>query len=70
VKFHPRAYASAEFFYESVYRKWSDTALYAGCQLSLVSRVKLDAYYEHQNNTGRTPNQQLNQLGLALSIFF
>jgi hypothetical protein len=32
--------------------------------------VELNPYYEHQNNTGKSPNQQLNQLGLILSLFF
>jgi len=30
----------------------------------------LNPYYEHQNNTGKKPNQQLNQFGLVLDIQF
>jgi hypothetical protein len=26
--------------------------------------MEFDPYYEHQNNTGKSPNQQLNQLGV------
>ena len=26
--------------------------------------------YEHQNNTGARPNQQLDQLGIILNLFF
>jgi hypothetical protein len=32
--------------------------------------VEFNPYYEHQNNTGKKPNQVLNQLGLQLSFFF
>jgi Protein of unknown function (DUF2490) len=68
--YHPAPYASVEFFYESQYSKWSDTALYAGCLLPIGKHVELNPYYEHQNNTGKSPNQQLNQLGAILSLFF
>jgi hypothetical protein len=68
--YHPAPYASVEFFYESQYNKWSDTALYAGCLFPIGKHVELNPYYEHQNNTGKSPNQQLNQLGLILNLFF
>ena len=68
--YHPAPYVSAEFFYESQYRKWSDTALYAGCIFPIGRHVEFDPYYEHQNNTGRSPNQQLDQLGVILNLFF
>ena len=66
--YHPAPYAAVEFFYQSQYSKWSDTAIYAGCIFPMGKRVEFDPYYEHQNNTGKSPNQQLNQLGLRLSI--
>jgi hypothetical protein len=68
--YHPAPYASVEPFYESQYNKWSDTAIYAGCLFPIGKHVELNPYYEHQNNTGKSPNQQLNQLGLILSFFF
>lgn len=68
--YHLSPYASVEFFYESQYEKWSDTAIYAGCLLPFGKHVQLDPYYEHQNNTGKAPNRQLNQLGLILNLFF
>jgi hypothetical protein len=68
--YHPTPYARAEFFYASEYRKWSTTVLYAGCSFPLGKRLELDPYYEHQNNTGKSPNQQLNQFGLILNLFF
>lgn len=68
--YHPALYASAEFFYESQYSKWSDTAIYAGCLFPIRKHLEFNPYYEHQNNTGKSPNQQLNQLGLVLSLYF
>jgi hypothetical protein len=68
--YHPAPYASVEFFYQSEYRKWSDTAIYGGCLFPLGKHLELDPYYEHQNNTGKSPNQQLNQLGIVLSVYF
>jgi hypothetical protein len=68
--YHPALYASAEFFYESQYSKWSDTAIYAGCLFPIGKHLEFNPYYEHQNITGKSPNQQLNQLGLVLSLYF
>ena len=68
--YHFSPYASAEFFYESRYSKWSDTAIYAGCLFPIGRHVELNPYYEHQNNTGSSPNQHYNQLGLMLNLHF
>jgi hypothetical protein len=68
--YHPVPYASAEFFFESQYGKWSDTAIYAGCRFPIGKHLNFTPYYEHQNNTGKSPNQQLNQLGLMLNLYF
>ncbi len=68
--YHPAPYLSAEFFYESQYSKWSTTALYAGCLFPIGKHVQLDPYYEHENNTGKAPNQQINAFGLALNLLF
>jgi hypothetical protein len=68
--YHPKPYASAEGFYESQYGKWSTTALYAGCLLPVGKHVQIDPYYEHENNTGKKPNQQVNAAGLILNLHF
>lgn len=68
--YHPAPYASAEPFYESQYGKWSTTQLFAGGLLPLGKHAQLDPYYEHQNNTGKSPNQQVNAGGLILNLFF
>jgi len=68
--YHPAPYVSAEVFYQSQYQKWSTTALYAGCLFPLGKHLELDPYYEHQNTTSKRPNEQLNQFGLILSMYF
>ena len=68
--YHPAAFVSSEFFYESLYSKWADTALYAGFLFPIRRHFELDPYYEHQNNTGQSPNRQLDQLGIILNLFF
>jgi hypothetical protein len=67
--YHPSPHVAAEAFYQSQYQKWSTTALYAGCVFPLGKHLQLDPYYEHQNITGKHPNQQLEQFGLILNIF-
>jgi hypothetical protein len=68
--YHPIPYASVELYYDSKYEKWSSTAVYAGCRLPLGRRVQLDPYYEHENNTGKKPNQQVNAIGVILGLSF
>lgn len=68
--YHPALCASAEFLYESQYSKWSDTAIYAGCLFPMRKRLEFNPYYEYQNIAGKGPNQQFNQLGLVLSLYY
>jgi hypothetical protein len=63
-------YVSAEFWYTSQYEKWSTVSLFAGCLFPLGKRFDFAPYYEHQNNTGTKPNQQLNQFGPVLKVWF
>jgi hypothetical protein len=67
--YHLIPYASAEIYYESQYSKVSTTELYAGIHLPLGKHFQLAPYYEHQNNTGKHPNQQVHGLGLTLNIY-
>jgi hypothetical protein len=68
--YHPAPYVSTEFFYESQYSKWSNTTIDAGFIFTFGKHVEFDPYYEHQNNTGKSPNQQVNALGLILNLYF
>jgi|SRR5271170_5136823 len=67
--YHPAPYSSVEVYYESQYRKWSTTEIYAGCLFPIRRRFELDPYYEHQNNTGKSPNSQLHGIGLILNVY-
>jgi Protein of unknown function (DUF2490) len=68
--YHPTPYIRAEFYYDSRYHKWSDTALYGGCLFPIRRHLEIESYYDHQNSTGESPNQQLNQLGLIFNLYF
>lgn len=68
--YHLIPYVAAEPFYESQYQKWSTTDLYAGCLFPVGKHVQFDIYYQHENNTGKSPNTQQNYIGLALYLFF
>ncbi len=67
--YHPIPYVNAEFYYESQYRKFSTTELYVGSLFPIGKHIQLEAYYEHQNNTGKHPNKQVHGLGLSLNIY-
>jgi hypothetical protein len=68
--YHVTPYLNAEVYYTSQYSKWSTTQLEAGGIFPIGSHVQIDTYYEHQNNTGKKPNEQVNDIGLAAHVFF
>jgi hypothetical protein len=68
--YHPAPYSSVEVYYEEQYQKWSTTEIYAGCIFPLGKHFEVDPYYEHQNNTSKSPNRQVNGLGLILNAYF
>jgi hypothetical protein len=68
--YHLIPYVAAEPYYTSQYSKWSTTALYAGCLFPVGKHVQFNTYYEHENNTGKQPNQSKNSVGLALYLYF
>jgi hypothetical protein len=69
--YHLIPYVAAEPYYESQYKKWSTTQLYAGCLLPVGKHVQFNPYYEHENDTGsKKGNKQENYVGLALYLFF
>ncbi len=68
--YHFIPYVAAEPFYESQYAKWSTTSLYAGFLLPVGKHVQFDPYYEHDNNTGKHPNSQDNDIGLKVNLYF
>jgi hypothetical protein len=40
-----------------------------GLSFSIRKRFEFDTYYEHQNNTGKSPNRQLHGIGLTLNRY-
>jgi len=68
--YHLIPYLAAEPFYESQYAKWSTTSLYAGTLFPLGKHVQFNLYFEHDNNTGKPPNRQINSVGLILNLYF
>lgn len=68
--YHLIPYLAVEPFYESQYSKWSTTSLYAGGLFPIGKHVQFNLYFEHDNNTGKHPNQQVNSLGLILNLYF
>jgi hypothetical protein len=68
--FHPVPYANVEAYYDSKFQKWSSIVIEAGSQFPIRKHTELDIYYEHQNNTGKAPNEQVNAIGLMLNLHF
>jgi hypothetical protein len=68
--YHFIPYVAAEPYYVEKYQEWSTTDLYAGGLFPVGKHTQLNAYYEHENNTGKKPNQQKNSIGLVLNLFF
>ena len=68
--YHLIPYIAAEPYYVSQYQKWSTTDLYAGCLFPVGKHVEFNTYYEHENDTGKSPNRQQNYIGLALYLYF
>jgi len=68
--YHPAPYSSVEVYYESQYKKWSTTEIDVGCLFPIKKHFEFDPYYQHQNNTGKSPNSQVQGIGLTLNIYF
>jgi Protein of unknown function (DUF2490) len=68
--YHLIPYVSAELFYESQYGKISTTSIYAGSLFPVGKHVEFNPYYEHDNDTNKHPNKQVNSVGLATYFFF
>ncbi|MGA3315307.1 MAG: DUF2490 domain-containing protein [Candidatus Korobacteraceae bacterium] len=68
--YHFTPYLRAEAYYDGNFHKWSRTAETAGCIFPFRKRYEVEPYYEHQNETGTSPNRQVDALGLVLSLYF
>lgn len=68
VRFAP--YARVEAFYDSNYEKFSRVSFDVGSTFPIGRHTELEGYYQHQNDTGKSPNRQLDGLGLVLNLYF
>jgi hypothetical protein len=56
--------------YQSQYSKFSSTSIEAKCNFPITKSIQLSADWEHQNNTGKKPNKQINNVGLGAHFYF
>ena len=57
--------------FESQYSKWSATGLYAGSLFPVGRHVQFDLYYEHENDTGKSPTGRITMwVWLCISISY
>jgi Protein of unknown function (DUF2490) len=68
--YHFTPYLRAEAYYDGNFHKWSRIAESVGCVFPFRKRYEIEPYYEHQNDTGTSPNRQVDALGLVLSLYF
>ncbi|MBZ5537937.1 MAG: DUF2490 domain-containing protein [Acidobacteriia bacterium] len=67
-KFAP--YARVEVFHDSRFNKWSRTAVTAGSVFPITKHLELEGYFEHQNDTGGSPNRQVDAVGTVINLYF
>ena len=68
--YHITPYVRAEIYYDSIASKWSRTTEDAGCVFPILRRAEIEPYYEHMNDTSKSPDRQTNAIGLTLSLYF
>ena len=68
--YHFTPYIRGEVYYDSQYQKWSRTAGTFGLIFPIRKRYEIEPYYEHQNDTSKAPNRQVNAFGFVLSMSF
>jgi hypothetical protein len=56
--------------YDSNYEKWNATVLGAGVRFPVKKHIEVEPSYQHLNDSGCTPNRQVNLLGLKLNLYF
>ena len=68
--YHFTPYVRAETFYDSNAEKWSRTTEDIGCIFPIRRRAEIEPYYQHMNDTAKSPNRQTHGVGLALSLYY
>jgi hypothetical protein len=67
---HFTPYARSEAYFDSNYDKFSRVAFDLGSVFPIGKHMEIEGYYEHQNDTSKSPNRQVNALGTAISLYF
>jgi hypothetical protein len=70
LSYHFSPYVRGEVYFDSNYEKWSRTSESLGAAFPIRQHTEIEIYYEHQNDTGKSPNRQVNALGVALNLYF
>jgi hypothetical protein len=68
--YHFTPYVRAEAYYDSKPEKWSRTTEDFGCLFPIRRRAEIEPYYQHMNDTAKSPNRQTHGVGLTLSLYF
>lgn len=68
--YHFTPYVRGEAYYVSTVGKWSRTTEDIGFLFPIRRRAEIEGYYEHMNDTSKSPNQQTHGIGLVLSLYF
>jgi hypothetical protein len=63
-------YLRGEIYYDSQFHEWSRTEAIVGAAFPINRRWETEAYFDVQNNTGKSPSTQIYALGLVLNIYF
>lgn len=70
LSYHFSPYVRGEVYFDSNYKKWSRTAEILGAAFPIHRHTEIETYFEHQNDTSKSPNRQVNALGLTLNLYF
>jgi hypothetical protein len=68
VRFGP--YARSEVYYDSRHDKFSRNALIGGSTFPITRHIEFEGYFEHQNDSGGSPNRTVNAVGVVVNLYF
>lgn len=68
--YHVSPYLQAEAYRDSTAEKWSRTTEDIGCIFPVRRRAEIDPYYQHMNDTVKSPNRQTHGIGVRLYLYF
>jgi hypothetical protein len=68
--YHFTPYMRGEVYFDSNYGKWSRTSEDLGAAFPIRKHTEIEPYFEHQNDTSKSPNRQINAFGLSLNLYF